>query len=198
MVRKTIKRSASARKVAMYKKPTPRYECYRWCTSIVGVNFDGSSNISAILINSTNLAINAEYLALVANYRTANIIKASCTFMPNLSVLNSTSQTAYTGPLMIAPYHGLFDGSVLTNGRVGVMPQTKYYNIGSTFNPIVNWYNQNEEDFDTASALSGRTLDNTYGGFLIWCDGQGYTSGFYAGSAVIRWKIGFKNPKYVS
>lgn len=198
MVRKVIKRAASSRKMVMFKRiHKPKYESYRWITVIQGINFDTNSNIASVIVNS-NVIPGAEYAYYSSNYRTAAIIKANMTFMPNLAVLNSQSQTAFTGPLMIAPYHGTYDGTTLTNGRVGVLPGVKFYNIGSTYNPVVNWYRSGEEDFDTTSALAGRRLDETYGGFLVWCDGTGFTSGFFAGTCVIRYKIGFKNDKYTS
>lgn len=196
-----IKRSKSYKR---YNKPaypmSSGQSCICYCKAVLNVNFDALGNISGELDHATNLPNAPEYQNMSSQFRKASILKASCVFMPANQLVNATSALTNLGPVFIAPYHGEYIGNVFSYGRLGLPGCIVSNPCDPSRQRRAYWYKKPDmEDFETAAgAPAGRILDASYGGFLLFADGTGWTQGTQAGHLIITFKVLFKDRKVLA
>lgn len=201
MVRKIIKKSYKR----AYKRPsTFNYSngmsCIRYHRLVISMNWNANLDFGGEFDHATQLINEDGFARMSGLWRKFKILSATCSVLPGSQLINQTSTNLNAGPLCIAPYYGDFAGNVLTYSRIMNIPGCVTM---SPHDPQANYkraYWTTKKEFEDCEIvnLAGRSLDSSYGGFLVYCDGSGFAIGSFAATCVLTYKVKYSDPKNLS
>lgn len=174
--------------------------CVRYHRTVITNLWNNTTDLGGEFDHATTLLNEDGFTRMSVLWRKFKILSASCSFMPANNLANQTNALVHAGPVFIAPYYGDFAGTVLSYSRLANIPGCVMVNPCDTSSNYKRAYWKTKREFEDCEVanLAGRSLDASYGGFLVYCDGTGQTVGGVAGHTVITFKVRYSDPRNIS